>query len=104
MGELQVQLATIENQLERPKSNSSDILKQVLEKGPALKMFKEAHRLFTQGHEDQALSRYIYLAAQGFEVANFNAAFILENSKDPSRFGRAKSSSSLSIHSNLKNY
>ena len=63
-------------------------MKQVLEKGPALKMFKEAHRLFTQGHEDQALSRYIYLAAQGFEVANFNAAFILENSKDPKHFER----------------
>lgn len=63
-------------------------MKQVLEKGPALKMFKEAHRLFTHGHEDQALSRYIYLAAQGFEVANFNAAFILENSKDPKNFER----------------
>lgn len=64
-------------------------MKQVLDKGPSLKMFKEAHQLYLSGFEDQALSRYIYLAALGFEVANFNAGFILEHSKDPKHFQRA---------------
>lgn len=52
-------------------------------------MFKEAQQLYFSGLEDQALSRYIYLAAQGFEVANFNAGFILEHSKDPKHLQRA---------------
>ena len=52
-------------------------------------MFKEAERLFVNGFEDQALSRYIYLAALGFEVANFNAAFILESTRDPIHLKRA---------------
>jgi hypothetical protein len=60
-----------------------------LDKGPSLKLFKEAHQLYLKGYEDQALSRYIYLAAQGFEVANFNAGFILEHSKDPKHLKRA---------------
>lgn len=64
-------------------------MKQVLDKGPSLKIFKEAHQLYLGGFEDQALSRYIYLAAQGFEVANFNAGFILEHSKDPKHLQRA---------------
>ena len=52
-------------------------------------MFREAHKLYVDGHEDQALSRYIYLAALGFEVANFNAAFILEKAKDLKHLKRA---------------
>ena len=52
-------------------------------------MFKEAERLFVNGFEDQALSRYIYLAALGFEVANFKAAFILESTRDPIHLKRA---------------
>lgn len=38
---------------------------------------------------DQALSRYIYLASQGFEVANFNSGFILEHTNDPKHLQRA---------------
>lgn len=60
-----------------------------MDKGPSLKLFKEAHQLYFNGFEDQALSRYIYLASQGFEVANFNAGFILEQSKDPKHLQRA---------------
>lgn len=60
-----------------------------MDKGPSLKLFKEAHQLYINGFEDQALSRYIYLASQGFEVANFNAGFILEQSKDPKHLQRA---------------
>lgn len=64
-------------------------MKQVLDKGPSLKIFQEAQKLYANGYEDQALSRYIYLAAQGYEMANFNAAFILERSKNPIHFKRA---------------
>lgn len=64
-------------------------MKQVLDKGPSLKLFKEAHQFFVTGFEDQALSRYIYLAAQGYEIANFNAAFILERTKDRIHLKRA---------------
>lgn len=39
--------------------------------------------------EDQALSRYIYLAAQGYEIANFNAGFILEKTKNAKHMKRA---------------
>lgn len=49
-----------------------------MDKGQSLKMFRDAHYFYTNGKEDQALSRYIYLAALGHEVANFNAGFILE--------------------------
>ena len=52
-------------------------------------MFREAFKLYADGHEDQALSRYIYLSALGFEIANFNAGFILEKSKDPKHLQRA---------------
>lgn len=55
-------------------------MRQTLEKGEILNISREAYRLFLNGFEDQALSRYIYLAAQGIEIANYNAAFILENS------------------------
>lgn len=41
-----------------------------------------AHNYYTRGLHDQALSLYMYLSAQGFEVANYNAAFILEQSDD----------------------
>ena len=64
-------------------------MKQILDKGPSLKLFKEAHQFYVDGFEDQALSRYIYLASQGFEIANFNAGFILEKTKDPKHFQRA---------------
>ena len=52
-------------------------------------MFREAFDLYAHGKEDQALSRYIYLAALGFEIANFNAGFILEKSKNPKHLKRA---------------
>lgn len=52
-------------------------------------MFKEAHQLFVNGFEDQALSRYMFLAILGYEIANFNCAFILEKSKNPIHFKRA---------------
>ena len=60
-----------------------------MDKGPSLKIFKEANQFYLNGFEDQALSRYIYLASQGFEVANFNAGFILEHTKDPKHLQRA---------------
>ena len=61
----------------------------ILDKGPSQKIMKEAYNLYFKGHEDQALSRYMFLAAQGYEVANYNAAFILEKSRDPKNFKRA---------------
>lgn len=54
----------------------------MVEKGEAVSLSREAYRLYMNGHQDQSLSRYIYLAAQGIEIANFNAAFILENADD----------------------
>ena len=65
-------------------------MKQILDKGPSsLKLLKEAHQLYLNGFEDQALSRYIYLASQGYEIANFNAGFILEQTKELKHLQRA---------------
>ncbi len=52
-------------------------------------MSREAYGLHMKGHQDQALSRYIYLAAQGIEIANYNAAFILEHSDDRKHYSRS---------------
>lgn len=45
--------------------------------------------MYAKGFEDQALSRYMFLAAQGYETANYNAAFILEKTHDPKHLKRA---------------
>lgn len=60
-----------------------------MEKGELLAVSREAYRMYLEGKIDQALSRYIYLAAQGFEIANYNAAFILERSDPPKHTQRS---------------
>lgn len=54
-----------------------------------MKMFQDAHRFHIKGLDDQALSRYIYLAAQGYEIANYNSGFILDSTKSETHFQRA---------------
>lgn len=54
------------------------LLQSMLEKHPSLVLHDEAVDLFKAGRWGPAFSRFLYVAAQGFESARFNAAFVLE--------------------------
>ncbi|CAF4651906.1 unnamed protein product, partial [Rotaria magnacalcarata] len=41
-------------------------------------MFIEAYNLYRQGHIEQAFMKYLYLAELGYEVAQSNAAYLLD--------------------------
>lgn len=54
------------------------LLQSMLEKHPSLSLHEEAVNLFKTGRGGPAFSRFLYVAAQGFDVARYNAAFVLE--------------------------
>ncbi len=54
------------------------LLKSVSERGKYIQMFTEAHRLYSQGDVEAAFLMYLFLAELGFEVAQSNVAYILE--------------------------
>lgn len=54
------------------------LLQNMLEKHEVLLIMEEAHDFFFSGKHAQALSRYLYCATMGLEVAQYNAAFCLE--------------------------
>ena len=55
-----------------------DFYKNVAERGPWSQMFHEAFRLYRQGKTEEALKLYLYLAELGYEVAQSNVAYILD--------------------------
>ena len=48
------------------------------ERGKWSKMLREAYKTYLSGDVDSALMMYIYLGELGYEVAQTNAAYILE--------------------------
>lgn len=54
------------------------LLKSFVEKADSFLLLDQAHEHFKQGRSNQAISRYLYMAAQGFEVAQSNLAHILK--------------------------
>ena len=62
--------------------SSIQLLKTVSERGKYIQMFTEAHRLYSHGDMEAAFLMYLFLAELGFEVAQSNAAYILEQGKN----------------------
>ena len=54
------------------------MFKNVAERGKWTNLFVEAHRTYTAGELDSALMMYLLLSELGYEVAQSNVAFILE--------------------------
>lgn len=54
------------------------LFKSVAERGRWSYMFMEAIQLYDEGDIDSSLMMYIFLAELGMEVAQSNAAFLLE--------------------------
>lgn len=44
-------------------------------------MMMDAHRMFHEGSVDAALIKYMFLAELGYEVAQSNVAYILDNGR-----------------------
>ncbi|PJF20127.1 hypothetical protein PSACC_00061 [Paramicrosporidium saccamoebae] len=55
------------------------LLLNVLEKHPSVSLVEEANDLFTRGRFGAALSRFLYIAEQGNDAAQYNAAFLLDH-------------------------
>ncbi|WAR18848.1 SE1L1-like protein [Mya arenaria] len=55
-----------------------ELYKNVAERGQWSSMLMEAHDLYKQGRVDEALLKYTFLAELGYEVAQTNVAFILD--------------------------
>lgn len=72
------ELAKINMAEERTCGLARLLLQGMLEKHPSLVLHEEAVNLFKTGRWGPAFSRFLYVAAQGFDVARHNAAFVLE--------------------------
>ena len=57
---------------------ATELFKNVAERGRWSNMFTEAFHLYKQGHVEQAFMIYLYLAELGYEVAQANAAYIID--------------------------
>uniref|UniRef100_A0A8D0CLA9 SEL1L adaptor subunit of SYVN1 ubiquitin ligase n=1 Tax=Scleropages formosus TaxID=113540 RepID=A0A8D0CLA9_SCLFO len=58
-----------------------ELLKNVCEQGRWSDRFMEAYRSFREGDLDASVAQYLVLAEQGYEVAQSNVAFILDQSE-----------------------
>ncbi|KAH9498267.1 Protein sel-1 1 [Bulinus truncatus] len=56
-----------------------ELFKNVAERGRWSEMMMDAHRMYHEGSVDTALIKYMFLAELGYEVAQSNVAFILDN-------------------------
>ena len=57
------------------------LLKSVAERGKWTRLFMEAQKLYAAGDMESALMMYLLLSELGFEVAQSNAAYILDQGK-----------------------
>lgn len=48
------------------------------ERGRWAEMMPEAYNMYKEGHLDQALMKYVFLAELGYEVAQSNVAYMLD--------------------------
>lgn len=62
----------------RSCQTATELYKTVAERGPWASLFMEAHQSYKEGDLDTALLKYIYLAELGYEVAQSNVAYILD--------------------------
>lgn len=61
------------------------LFKNVCERGRWSERLMTAYSSFKEGETDAALVQYLLLAEQGYEVAQSNVAFILDQSKKTTR-------------------
>ncbi|CAF3395769.1 unnamed protein product [Rotaria sp. Silwood1] len=57
---------------------ATELFKSVAERGQWSHMFTQAFQLYNQGHIEQAFMIYLYLAEVGYEVAQSNVAYIID--------------------------
>jgi SEL1 protein len=57
---------------------ATDLFKNVAERGQTASIFMEAYTAYKENNIDKALIKYIFLAELGYEVAQSNAAYILD--------------------------
>lgn len=62
------------------------LFKNVCERGRWSERLMTAYGSFKEGETDAALVQYLLLAEQGYEVAQSNVAFILDQSKTTKKF------------------
>ena len=62
----------------RSCTTATELFKNVAERGRWSSMFIEAHNLYRQGHIEQAFMKYLYLAELGYEIAQSNVAYLLD--------------------------
>lgn len=62
-------------------ASRSQLFKNVCERGRWSERLMTAYGSFKEGESDAALVQYLLLAEQGYEVAQSNVAFILDQSK-----------------------
>ncbi|ESP02809.1 hypothetical protein LOTGIDRAFT_110816, partial [Lottia gigantea] len=55
-----------------------ELYKNVAERGKWSEMLMDAHKLYKEGHVDNALNKYLFLAELGYEVAQSNVAYLLD--------------------------
>lgn len=53
------------------------LLRSTLEKHPSVPLIEEGVEYFYAGKHGQAISRFLYMAEQGYEIAQYNLAFVL---------------------------
>ncbi|XP_059154982.1 protein sel-1 homolog 1-like [Physella acuta] len=64
-----------------------ELFKNVAERGRWSEMMMDAHRMYHEGNVDTALIKYMFLAELGYEVAQSNVAYLLDNGAT-SKFSR----------------
>lgn len=57
------------------------LFKNVAERGHWAEMMPEAYNMYKEGHLNQALMKYVFLAEMGYEVAQSNVAYMLDQGK-----------------------
>jgi SEL1 protein len=62
----------------RSCATATELFKNVAERGKWTNMFIEAYNLYRQGHIEQAFMKYLYLAELGYEIAQSNVAYLLD--------------------------
>ncbi|XP_062586803.1 protein sel-1 homolog 1-like isoform X2 [Saccostrea cucullata] len=55
-----------------------ELFKNVAERGRWAEMLPEAYNMYKEGHVSQALMKYVFLAELGYEVAQSNVAYMLD--------------------------
>lgn len=62
----------------RSCQTAAELYKNVAERGPTAHLFQEAHTAYKENDNERALVKYTFLAELGYEVAQSNVAFILD--------------------------